>query len=259
MSKKSIKNPNLKPVKNPELRKAMEELKLGSSPERQLQFIQALEKAQLLAPTKFEVALTKNHIPSVKSDLINFYLINTNDGKTFFPAFTDLERAGQFQLTQTNEPLPKMVVQTLKQYDALLSDSNTKAIGIIINPGVDNMVAPAALIHQLIHPVEPTASSVQIVEPTIYPTQLVNQMYDWSNQRKTIQRVWLKQKLENNQVSFYFILDVNEQKEDLLKEFCVKAFEFSKKIPCEAVFFNQQLKDEIIQESVPFFDRSLGF
>lgn len=259
MSKKLMKNLNVKPVKNLELRSAINELKLGSTPERQLKFIQALEKAPLIAPTKFEMAFTKKHIPSVKSDYINFYLINTSDGETFFPVFTDLESAGKFQLTQANEPLPKMVIQTLTQYDKLLSDPNTKAVGIIINPGVDNMVTPAALIHQLLHPSDPEEMEIQINEPSIYPTQLVNQMYEWSKERRNIQRVWLKQKLGNSQVSFYFVLDVDEQKEDLLKEFCTKALEYSKKIPCEAVFYTPTLKEEVIKESIPFFDRSLEF
>ena len=121
------------------------------------------------------------------------------------------------------------------------------------------MVTPAALIHQLLHPSDPEEMEIQINEPSIYPTQLVNQMYEWSKERRNIQRVWLKQKLGNSQVSFYFVLDVDEQKEDLLKEFCTKALEYSKKIPCEAVFYTPTLKEEVIKESIPFFDRSLEF
>lgn len=261
MVEKLMKNPKIKPVSNPDLKKCIDDLKLGSNSEKQLNFIKSLEKAQLLAPTKFEVELTKKNnevVPSVKSDQVHFYLINTNDEKTFFPAFTDLEMAGQFQLTQSADEVPQMVVQTIGQYDRLLSDSKTKAIGIIINPGVDNMVVPSELVRQLVRPMPPQEVQVHISEPTVYPTQLVNEMYDWAKAHPSIQKVWLKQKLEGARLSFLFILEDQQQDRQLLTDFCYQAAEFAKKVNVEAVFKEEQMNPSILKDSVPFFDRELG-
>ena len=69
---------------NPEVKKAINDLKLGSTPEKQEALSNALKKARLLAPCNFDVELKPDHngvLPTVNPSQIKFFLINTMMGK----------------------------------------------------------------------------------------------------------------------------------------------------------------------------------
>ena len=239
-------------IKNKELRKAIDNLKTGSSKEKQLIFNQALRKAHLLSPIMTHV----EEVEQLKN--INFYLINTNDGKTFFPSFTDIGMFHKFPLTDKVEEKPALISQTIMQYNELLNNSTSQAIGIIINPGVDNIVVPNGLIKQIVHPLKNVEEKIEISEPSVYPTRLVNKMYDWLKFNSDTQRAWLKQKTMKDSISFLFVLDDEKKDKGLLQAFCTKAMSFSQNIPVEAIFYDDEIKVKLINDSIPFFDRSIG-
>jgi len=61
MAKKKVKAPKVKigPVNNPELTKAISDLKEGNSPEKQHALYKALANASLLSPCEFEKGRSK--------------------------------------------------------------------------------------------------------------------------------------------------------------------------------------------------------
>ena len=82
--KAKIQQGTIAPVTNPEVKKAINDLKQGSTPERQEALSNALKKARLLAPCNFDVELKPDHngvLPTVNPSQIKFFLINTMMGK----------------------------------------------------------------------------------------------------------------------------------------------------------------------------------
>ena len=127
------KNVNMKPIHNPELDAAIQALKSGSTPEKQQALLNALKSARLLSPCDFDVNVKpdKNgEIKNVHPNQIKFYLLNTNDGKTLFPVFTDIPRTRKINLGDKIDP--KYVVRQVKEFDPLLTMPDSKAVGLVV-------------------------------------------------------------------------------------------------------------------------------
>ena len=266
--KAKIQQGTIAPVTNPEVKKAINDLKLGSTPERQETLSNALKKARLLAPCNFDVELKPDHngvLPTVNPSQIKFFLINTNDGKAFFPAFTDVEESTKFKVAGEKDDTPKNIVRTIQEYDALLSDPNTKIQGVIINPGTDNIVIPKPLIAILAgrerpKPVQPTAPmNVTYSEPNVYPTRLVNAVYDYCETNDAISRVWLKAKLYGPAMAFFLVVEAEKQEQDILTKIHEAAVPHAKDLPVEVVFINDELRKNVIKEAVAMYDRNISF
>jgi hypothetical protein len=254
---------NMGPVKNPELEKVITELKEGSTPEKQVALIEALKKASLLAPCDFDVKLDPNQkMPkNFKPQQIKFYLLNTNDGKVLFPAFTSIEMSQKTSMGPNIKP--KYVVRTMKDYDTLLQAPENKANGIVINPGQDNIVIPMQLIavasgRTIPKPAQPTAPlNITFGEPNVYPTKMVNAIYERAEKTPEIARIWLKGKFVGRTMSFYLIVEAEKQEESVLNAIREVAVPLAKDIPVEAVFLNDEIKEKIIGEGVALYDKDL--
>lgn len=275
--KKKTQNPassqvKMAPVSNPILKDAIEALKSGNSPEKQQALQNGLKKARLLAPVGFEVELKPGpdgRITNVKPSQIRFYLINTNDGKVFFPAFTDLEEASKFRVAGENDPKMQTIIRTIVDYDNMLKDPNGNAEGIVINPGSDNIVIPKQLAGILSGRIKPApqaapsplnnlaAANASYSEPAIYPTRMVNAVYDHCAGVSEISRVWLKQKMMAGGVSFFLAVEADSQDQAILDGIIETAVPLAKEVPVEAVFVNDDIMKKVIGEAFAFYDREL--
>lgn len=266
--KTTIKQGKIAPVTNPELKKAIEQLKLGSTPEKQEALSKALKVARLLAPCNFDVELkpdTNGVLPTVNPSQIKFFLINTKDGKAFFPAFTDVEESMKFKVAGEKDPTPKNIVRTIQDYDVLLSDPKSIVQGVIINPGTDNIVIPKQLVALLAgrkkpQPVQPTVPmNVTYSEPSVYPTRMVNAVYDYCETNALVSRVWLKAKLYGSAMSFFLVVEAEKQDQNILKEIHDAAVVQAKDIPVEVMFITDTLRKNVIKEAVALYDRNISF
>ena len=120
------KEKNIPPVENPELEKIIASLKDGSTPEKQQALSSALKNAHLLSPCAFDIE-EKEGKAVMKEQKIKFYMLNTNDGKTFFPAFTSFPKTDKIKF---GEEKPKLVVNRLQLFAQMLSAKDQKAAGI---------------------------------------------------------------------------------------------------------------------------------
>lgn len=268
MAEKNTKKKVYAPIANPQLDEAIAELKKGNGEEQQKALNEALKIAKLLSPCDFDVDIQQQKDGTVKNvhpSQIKFYLLNTNDGKTFFPVFTDMEKSTHFQFGKDIKP--KEVVRTIADFDRLLQDPNNKAQGIVINPGVDNVVIPKRLIALLCGrkeapvPVKTTNAAaplnVRYTEPAVYPTKMVNAIYEKCTRNPEISRVWLKNKIVGHVVSFYIVVEADEQNEHLLNEIREVAVPLAKDIQVEVVVANEDIMKNIIKEAVALYDRNL--
>lgn len=257
------------PIKNPELERVIEEMKKTSPSEKQDALVNALKNAKLLSPCDFDVDIKQQKDGTIKNahpSQIKFYLLNTNDGKTLFPVFTNFENSKKVQFSKDIQP--KLVVRAIQDFDQLLAD-NEKAHGIVINPGKDNVVIPKNLVGLVtgrIHapkpqtPVQsvPAPFAIRYGEPSVYPTRVVNAVYERCEKEKAISRVWLKQKTAGPVVVLFFIVEADVHEESVLNAIREVAVPLAKNVPVEVAFTSEKLMNDVIKDSVALYDRELG-
>lgn len=255
----------LPPIENSGLEAAIRALKDGSTPEKQAKLSEELKKARLLSPCSFEITPDAEGKPHLHADQVKFFLLNTNDGKTFFPVFTNFEETKKITFGQDK---PKDLVRTIGDLAKMLSGKNSKAQGVIINPGSDNIVIPKNLVLLLAGAIQmpkktapvqnkPAAASVTYSEPRVYPTKMVTALYDLCAADSRISRVWLKQKLSGLTVSFVLAVDADEKDTAMFDALRAAAEPLSRNIPLAFEWYDDTVEKTIVCGAVPFYDRNL--
>lgn len=272
--KKKVKAVMGTPIVNPELRTAIDGLKAQNSLESQNALTEALKSAKLLSPVIFDGEMNRDPSGrvSIKPSQVRFILINTKDGRTYFPAFTDIEETKKFQVAGEKDPQPQNVVRTMKDFDQIFSDPNNKALGIVINPGSDNIIIPKNLVSVAAgtkempvlvqnpassQPVPSPLLNNQYVEPSIYPTKMINAVYDHCVSVPEIDRVFFKQKMAGNTASFWLAVEADRKDQAILDGIVEAALPLAKDVPVEAVFVTDEIMEKIIKETVALYDRAL--
>ena len=243
-------NTKFPPIQNPELEKVINDLKQGSTPEKQEQLSEELKKAQLLSPCDFDVQFQQEQngtIQNANPSQIKFFLVNTNDGKTFFPVFTSIENAKLMNFGKNVHP--KQVVRHAKDYEVLFEAPNTKAEGLIINPGKDNIVIPKMMVAHIagktaapktVTPPSPAPLNVQYVEPTVYPTKMAMAVYDRADE-----------------TSFIFVVESTSKEERILNLIREVAVPNAKNVPVEVIFADENVMKNIVKDSTALYDGDL--
>ncbi len=258
------------PIENPELDTVIQKMKESSPAEMQGALVEALKTAKLLSPCDFDVDVDNEELEEdgelhkvAHPSQIKFYMLNTNDGKILFPAFTNYQNS---TIINYGEGInPKMVVRQISDYDKLLMDPKGKSSGIIINPGKDNIVIPRNLVgvacDRLTMPKKPAPSpaplNIRFTDPSVYPTKVVNAVYERCCETPEISRVWLKAKVVGTAVSFYFAVESSEHSEHILNEIREVAVPQAKDVPVEVEFTNERIMKQIIKDSIALYDKNL--
>lgn len=256
------KKNNVPPVENTELEKVLKELKEDGSPEVQNHLSEKLKDAQLLSACSFDVVKGADGKPHMKSEQVKFFLLNTKDGKTYFPAFTSLGRCSAIKF---NEDKPKFVVNKIAVFAKMLADPKQKAAGIILNPGTDNVIVPRNLVLMLAGLIKPQAAPkpaeapIRVIygEPSVYPTKMVTAVYDWCAAHKEISRVWLKQKTAGRDISFVMVVEADNRDQKTLDGIQLSAEPLARNIPIEMEWYTEETEKKIVNGSVALYDRSL--
>lgn len=259
MAKKKKKNKNKvsgTSVSNPAVKSAMQALKEGSTPEKQNALTLALYKAKLLAPGKVE--------PQADGAMnINLLILNTNDGHSYFPLFTDqmeANKAPHFGHEDVN-----YIIRQIKDYQQIFEDPANTAEGIVINPGEESVIVNRETIQSIasgnlpLMQVAQKASSgpTRYVEPAVYPTKMVNAIYDACVDIKEISRVWLKEKQTpgNSWMAFFVEADTKDRK--ILAKLNEVGSQFAQEDGIEIDFITDKIMKEVIVDAVALYDREL--
>ena len=125
------------PITNPALKQAMERLHKGQhSREEQMVTLQLLLKAQLLAP----VRVTQGGGDAQ----VHFQLLSTQDDRTFFPAFTDLEELKKC----FDRPDQQTLVLTFADYARMILKDKS-AQGLVVDPLGSSLTLEPPLVEYL--------------------------------------------------------------------------------------------------------------
>lgn len=114
-----------KPIENPELLQALEALHRENTPENQHNALNlVVNNARFITPIVWD---PKADSPEKK--ITQFQVISSKDGKTFFPAFTDLNQLNKL----CNSSEQHFLLLSFDEYVSLLN-AESRAAGFVINP-----------------------------------------------------------------------------------------------------------------------------
>ncbi len=250
-------------VKNDGLKNALVALKAEKSKENEIKMFAELKKAHMLVPAIFQGE-------SAKTMQIKFVLVNTADGKSYFPAFTDEEEAKK--LAVPDGEARQYIIRSINELSLLFNDANNQALGVVVNPMSANIVLPKESVIALAKApnpqpaqqaapqktnVIPAGTKMTFSEPRIYPTALVNAVHDGCKELEGVSRVWFKQFMSGNQVGFALIVDGETVDQALLEKVHDIAVPFAKDVPVYAMQYNEQLEKIAIQGAFPLYDKEL--
>lgn len=267
MSNKENKQNQIE-IRNDALKTALTDLKNERNATNEQKMLTSLKDAKLLAPVLFNVPINNNQSGKIKlpkDTKLKFVLVNTKEKKSYFPIFTDLEEAKKLPVQQGQTV--QFIVRSLKDYENVLNDNKNNASGIALNPMSDNIILPTTLVNRInkgetIHPSVVNATSsqeVRYVEPNIYPTAVVNAVYDLCCTKEEVNRVWLKAMIDGISTSFALIVDAEGKKEELFAEIQKAATEKSKGTNIVVLDATKDLLDKVIKDAVPLYDKELDF
>lgn len=258
-----IQKVNANQIKNDGLKDALAALKETKTKENENKMFAEAKKARFLVPVM---------LSNVNNQLqTRFVLVNTQDGKSYFPAFTDEEEAKKLDIKDQKER--QYIVRNLKEFELLFKDPNNKATGIVINPMSANIVFPKELIKQLNETKDitakeqasmangaiPAGTQVRFEEPRIYPTKLVSEVYEACRNMPEVSRVWFKQMMAGFTVNFALIVEADPFSEELAQKIRETAIPYAKDVPVVVLKYTEQLEKAAVKGAVALYDKELEF
>lgn len=264
---RGIKNMENKPqINNDALKSALSTLKNDRNTVNEQKMFAELKKATLLTPVIFSVPISPDQTGKVKiakDTKIKYVLINTKDGKSFFPAFTDLEEAQKLAVAPGQTV--QYIARSLKDYDMVINDKNNATQGIALNPMSDNIILPVELVNRLNRNEEQKKVTINVPqevrysEPSVYPTALVNAVYEKCCELKTVDRVWLKAMSVGFMMQYALFVEASSVSEELANTLKEVAENESKGVPVQVKKVDQKIMDTIIKDAVALYDKELDF
>ncbi|MCF0108550.1 MAG: enhanced serine sensitivity protein SseB C-terminal domain-containing protein [Erysipelotrichaceae bacterium] len=240
-------------VTNPKVRKAITELKKNPGKANEDFFFASLKDARFITPIILsdKTVSADGKITVNPNSRVQFRLLNGSDGKQYFAAFTDNIEIRKWKDIPGNE----FMIMSLKDFDNLLKKEENKDKAVVINPFGESMAITPKLIADLAKPKPVVApEKVFFTDPKLYPTRMVNAMWDVCNNDERVNKAWFKAKVVNQALSFVVLVDCVEDEDvfDALKEVAVP---HAKGMDIEFIGMDHVYANEIISKTAPFFER----
>ncbi len=138
----------MEPLQNDRLKEVIKNLHENYNEDTEEKFLAELKNASFLAPADIKVEEDlKEKIESDgtitldKNTPMNFMLISSEDGKNFFPAFTDEE-----ELSKDPEKKDAIIINLETYLEMLDSNTEENIAGIAINPFGEAIVIPKEML-----------------------------------------------------------------------------------------------------------------
>ena len=267
MAKKQNKQPVIKrinaaEVRNDSLKEAMETLRTTRTRDNEIRMFEELQKAMFLVPVRFE-----NGQGNLK---VHFIMVSTPDKKNFFPVFTDAQEAEKLSLPEGEKR--EFLGRTLKEFEPIFADTRGQAAGIVVNPFTSNILLQRDLISKLNTqkasavggaPVNakkgevPQELPVRFDEPRVYPTALVNAVYEACRSIPEISRVWYKQMMIGPNVNHGLIVETDKFTQELGEALKAAAEPCAKGVPVQVLKLTPELDKNVIKDAVALYDQLL--
>lgn len=273
-------NKNMKPIENNGLKEAIANLKEQGTKENEMKMFKELKDAHLLAPAvfskEFKQDASTGRVILPKDVEIKFLLVNTSEGKSFMPAFTDMEEAKKLPVQDGQNV--QFIVRTMDEYSKIFKGMKDGADGIVINPASQNIVIPSDFIknfkkmfdvkstsvqdvvkESLAKGVVPKGINVAFTDSRLYPTRVVNDVHEACSALPEVNRVWFKTGLVQMNTCHTFIFEADKNQKEVEQKLREAALEHAKGTPILVFPINKALREQVLKDDVPLYDREFGF
>lgn len=264
------KRPDIRKIENPDLIEAIENLKKDSqNKENEIAFVAQLRKAVFISPAIIEVKDDNGEFHRLEAEKadpentrINFMMLSQKDGKTFLPAFTNLNELKKFR---EDEKL-QTIVTNFEQYLSIICSDDKGPDGFVIDPFGSNLIMPRELLKALFNAEkkmnEEHKNQVLLGDAKEYPEDLLDALKNFFDENGTVENAYIRMLRKGNEVSFLFIVDYDDcedKDEKVRKELfdaiaeCAK--EFRKGLGISIVSVADDFGKQAIENKLPFYTR----
>lgn len=248
-----------KPIENPLLLRALELLHQNNTPTNQNTVLdEIMMRAHFLAPV--EITPSKD---SHSEDMVQFQLISSQDGRNFFPAFTDWN-----ELRKLCGPKDqKTVVLTFDDYAAMLAGDG-RAAGFVVNPfGGTPLTLDRDFVTSLAKQKQEQAgyshqtisknTKVLLSDPEDYPQELVDALRLAVAPLAAVDKLYLRLMTRPGQSlsSYLIVVEHSGQQDPVFRAIAEAARPHIKDKYVDMVPFDSEFGQAAAQGTSPFFAR----
>lgn len=242
-----------KPITNPKLLNAIEEMKKDNNKEQS--FVNELFKAKFLCPAwvelKNSVKGNKGQITVGEGSTISLMSIDDQQGKHFLMAFTDWEEIRKWN----KEVNIQTIILTCKDYQQILTKDDSSYGGFVVNPYGANIMLNKEILEN-IHSNEmvvQAGESVMIGEPKDYPKDMAEKLKETFADIVDIRSAYLLWMVRNSETSYLLVLDANGNEQKLFPVVGKICKSCLKGNFIDMVSFSSQFGQSAVKNQTPFY------
>lgn len=258
-----IRQVDAKTIRNDGLKDAIHTVRETKTRENEVRMFEEIQKASFLVPVEFA-----GQQPALQ---LRFVMVNTPEGKSYFPVFTDLSESENMKFPEGDNHA--FIVRTLKEFEPIFKDTRGQSSGIVINPFSGNIVLPRETISKLNsskatnavaapaavkNGTLPAGVSVRFEEPRIYPTAMINAVYDRCASMPEVSRVWFKQMMLGADVNFALIVEADKYDASVENPIREAAEPLAKNVPVQILKYTDELEKKAVDGAIALYDRELN-
>ena len=252
-----------KPVENPRLKALLAELSKAEAAERNRLSGEIAKEialnAWLLAVIRMDPVPEGNggKITLEKETTISFPLLSSGDGKKYLPVFTDWN-----ELRKWPQYADQQVRTMILSFDDIAASAAGK-YGAAVNPFSDDFRISMENIARMKQMKDiqtkgaanirvPKGTTVKLGEPADYPTEMVEAIRKYAAGVRSINAIWLRLMVRDDEASYLLVVDSPEAGEKLWKGIAEAAMPYRKGnlnidfIPLDVSFGKEAAKGEPI-------------
>ncbi len=205
-------NNNQKPITNPFLVKAMEEMKKERTQQSEFAFVNALKPARFIVPAEISteqkaIANADGTMELKEQPKIRFILFNNQEGKKYFPLFTDDAEYAKWEKSGDHR---KAAITYQDLCHILQNNNGGDAAGAVLNPFSHNVLVPTETLLR-VNNTEAMAPGTQIQIGTLKeePTPLLDVLRAYLETQDDITKAYLRvmKREDKEQPNFLLVLE----------------------------------------------------
>lgn len=183
-----------RPITNPFLVEKMDAFKKEHTQKTEVAFINALKTARFLIPASVDKvqqarASADGSVSLVDQPQVRFRLFAANDGRKFFPLFTDAEEYKKWEGSSQHN----LAAVNFTQLCAVMEkDTSSGAVGCVINPFSHNQLVPKELmLHALRTEAIAPGTQIKLGVMEKYPDEVLNALRPALDKEDAISKAYI--------------------------------------------------------------------
>ena len=258
-------NNNQKPITNPFLVKAMDEMKKERTQQSEFAFVNALKPARFIVPATVNTIQQAAANPDGTVELkeqpqIRFLLFNNQEGKKYFPLFSDEEEYAKWE---KNAEYQKAAITFQDLCHILQRNPDGEAMGAVLNPFNQNVMIPNETLFR-INNTESMAPGTKIQIGTLKeePTPLLDALKAYLETQDAITKAYLRvmKRADKENPNFLLVLEhdpsLNEAEAKAIYDAVAEAAKPQlRNVELAIAGTHTNFGQAALKEAVPFFEK----